>query len=181
MSNTKKGFMKAGAIISIVLAVFFALGALIMFGVKSLLTDESLTALCRDVVVEGFEMDPDYKKVTEGDTFYFEYVGTDIDMKGTKITQEDLDNAIKLVVNTVKVVFNIGGVILLVYAVVNMTFGIMVLGDANKGRNRTGNIIALLVFSVLSGNAITMAFMIVSLCLKNKPEELNREASTIEA
>ena len=62
------------------------------------------------------------------------------------------------------------GYLTLALAIVNLILGIMILVKTNKGTIGKGLIITELVFAILGGGMLTTIFMIVALCLKDKPE-----------
>ncbi len=170
MSSTKKGFMRAGSIISIVLAVIFVLGGLITFGSDSFINKELVLGIYRADTIN-------YREIEDENGISFEYIGSDITMKGTIITEDDIN----LVVTFAKNILKFVSWSLIILAVLNMVFAIMVLNVASKGSNNIGSIITLLIISVVSMNMITMAFMIVALCLKNKAPEVENQPSEIQA
>lgn len=169
MSKTKKGFLNAGAIISIVLAVVFILLGVVFLGANSFIN--------KNFVVEAYKADPEYRDISEGEEIKFEYVGTDQTLVGTVITGEDIEIVVTLVQNVVKFF----AWILIILAVLNIVLPVLVFGVVNKESDGIGSIIGLLIVSVLSFNFITMAFMITALCLKNKPKENAEQPKEIEA
>ncbi len=161
MNRTKKGFLTAGGIISIVLASLCLLEGLVMFTGKTLVTE--------DFVKEMFNSDSSYTYFEDDLTtdevgdYYFEYTE-----QGTvyKITKAE----IKGIVNIASTILTVVCVILIALAVANLIFAIFVLKGSHRNNCKKGFIITLLVLSVLSGNLLTMAFMIVALCIKDTPQ-----------
>ncbi len=84
-------------------------------------------------------------------------------------TSEELSQFVTLF----KQFFTVSGITLLAFGAVNLVFSILVIVNAAKGNCKKGSVITLLVLSVLTGNILTAAFMIVVLCLKNKVETNN--------
>lgn len=70
-------------------------------------------------------------------------------------------------VGIVKVIAIMMGIYILALSIATIPVGVRVI--KNTANNNKGAIIALLVLSIFTANILTFAFMIVALCLKNKP------------
>lgn len=160
MNKTKKAFMLAGSIISIVQVLMMVLGGFILMAASSIITEEQLCSV--------YDTDSSYTKVEEGNGDYY-YVYTD------QITQEQYlitDTDIQTTVQITKTILNSLAIYVLVMGVANLVFAIIVLKHSINESNKKFGIITLLVLSVLTSNILTTAFMIVALCIKDKPKEV---------
>ena len=147
MTKTKKGFMLAGGIISIVFGAFIALfGLLMMTAIKGMITLD-----------------------------FVEEVLINSGMAGQYTTEE-----LEAVVAIYQALCSLIGFFCICLAVGSIVPAIFVVKNACKGVSPKGSIITTLVFSVLAGNIVTIAFMIVTLCLKDKPAEQPEQPETIE-
>lgn len=70
-------------------------------------------------------------------------------------------------VGIVKAIAIMMGIYILALSIATIPVGVRVI--KNTANNNKGAIIALLVLSIFTANILTFAFMIVALCLKNKP------------
>ena len=136
MNKTRKNFMLAGSIVSLVYAGVLILMALILFGTSNMITSE--------FVNEIIAQDPSLSDIAE--------------------------EQIQAMVELIKMMFNVMSFYIIALAVATIPVAIKVM--KNTGNNNKGAIIALLVLSIFTANNITFAFMIVALCLKNKPVEV---------
>ncbi len=158
MSTTKRSFMLSGSIISIVLSVILiAFGSILIILAPHLTTDNFVKIYESDTV--------NYEKHLDdaGEIDYFIEKGTD---PAVKVYVKDLDSLSKVLNTSLKV---LGGIIVGVQ-VATLVFSILVIGASVKGKSKIGLIITLLILSIFSCNVLTFAFMIVCLCLKDKPE-----------
>ncbi len=163
MSSTKRAFLKAGAIISIVLAGICILEGILLGTLSSMVTEKSIKeGYENDTTTFTLVTDKEDETLEPGD-YYFTYTVND---KEIKITRGE----IVAIANVAKTVLNVFAWITILLSVANIIVAVLVIKDAKRNSNRKASIITLLVLSVLSGNLLTMAFMIVGLCLKNKPE-----------
>lgn len=136
MNKTRKTFMLAGSIVSLVYAGVLILMALILFGTSNMITSE--------FVNEIIAQDPSLSNIAE--------------------------EQIQAMVELIKMMFNVMSFYIIALAIATIPVAIKVM--KNTGNNNKGAIIALLVLSIFTANNITFAFMIVALCLKNKPVEV---------
>lgn len=136
MNKTRKTFMLAGSIVSLVYAGVLILMALILFGTSNMITSE--------FVNEIIAQNPSLSGATE--------------------------EQIQAIVELMKMMFNVMSFYIIALAIATIPVAIKVM--KNTGNNNKGAIIALLVLSIFTANNITFAFMIVALCLKNKPVEV---------
>ena len=160
MNKTKKAFMLAGSIISIVQVLVMLLGGLILIAVGSIISEEQICSV--------YDTDASYTRVEEGNGDYY-YVYTD------QITQEQFiinDTDIQTTVQVIKTIFNSLSIYVLAMGIANLIFAIIVLKHSISESNKKFGIITLLVLSVFTSNILTTAFMIVALCIKDKPKEI---------
>ena len=107
---------------------------------------------------------------------YIEYFEDEDDLRPT-IVQDD---EILLTAKIAKGAIIAMSVITIGIAIVQYIFGSKILKDVKKNIASKKHIITLLVFSILSNSTLTMAFMIVALCIKDKKvtlENINEIAS----
>lgn len=83
-----------------------------------------------------------------------------------EVAEEELQAMVQLI----QMMFNVMAFYVVALAVATIPVAVKVM--KNTGNNNKGAIIALLVLSIFTENIITFAFMIVALCLKNKPVEM---------
>lgn len=158
MNSTKKGFIKAGTILSIVMSAFLIITGFVMFGISSLITEQNL--------YEVYESQAGYTITNNPDGSY-EITYTDENGILQTITQSELQTVAKVA----KSVVNVCAVVILAGAIASMTVSILLLSKVNKGKSQTGLIIANLVLDILFVGWISAAFMIVSLCLKDNIQD----------
>lgn len=159
MSITKRRFLKAGAIISIVLSVFSLISCVSLIPTASTLNENGLVKILTQ------EENIKLHEVSEND-YYLEVDFGDNIMEITKSEIESL-------ISPLKVALLIVGVVGSLLCAGEFVIAIVLL---NKLKNIVGKglIISLLVLSITTGNFITMAFMIVALCVKDK---INKEVT----
>lgn len=83
---------------------------------------------------------------------------------------EVAEEQLQAMVQLIQMMFNVMAFYVVALAVATIPVAVKVM--KNTGNNKKGAIIALLVLSIFTANIITFAFMIVALCLKNKPVEV---------
>ena len=169
MNPTKRSFLKAGAILAIISAVFMVFTGISMFTLSSSVDEK--------FILEMYEMEYQYVKVPELDGgYHIEYFEDEDDLRPT-IVQDD---EILLTAKIAKGAIIAMSVITIGIAIVQYIFGSKILKDVKKNIASKKHIITLLVFSILSNSTLTMAFMIVALCIKDKKvtlENINEIAS----
>lgn len=158
MNSTKKGFIKAGTILSIVVSAILIITGFVMFGISSLITEQSL--------YEVYESQAGYTITNNPDG---SYEITYIDEYG--VTQTITQSELQTVAKIAKTAVNISAVVILAGSIASMTVSILLLSKVNKGKSQTGLIIANLVLDILFVGWISAAFMIVALCLKDAPKD----------
>lgn len=163
MNTTRRAFLNAGSIIAIIVAVVFTLLAIISIVVAPIVTADNLaevyekdTASYKTYYVNGDK--------AEGYDYFVELNDRGEETR-TIIYIEDLDDLAKITQTFLKSV----GWVTLVLSVASFIVSIFVMKEANRLTNHIAPIITLLVLSLCLGNLVTFAFMIVGLCLKNKP------------
>ncbi len=170
MSGVKKSFMLAGGIISIIATVVMFFAGLIMIGASGMVNEK--------IVCSVYE-ESGYTRVEEadGESYYYIYTPTDstttTDNESYIVTQED----IQAVISIVRTITSAMAVYLLSLAVATLVFAILVIKHSSNNSDKKFAIITLLVLSVLIGNLLTVAFMIVALCIKNKSKEVVEEST----
>jgi len=169
MNPTKRSFLKAGAILAIISAVFMVFTGISIFTLSSSVDEK--------FILEMYEMEYQYVKVPELDGgYHIEYFEDEDDLRPT-IVQDD---EILLTAKIAKGAIIAMSVITIGIAIVQYIFGSKILKDVKKNIASKKHIITLLVFSILSNSTLTMAFMIVALCIKDKKvtlENINEIAS----
>jgi len=169
MNPTKRSFLKAGAILAIISAVFMVFTGISIFTLSSSVNEK--------FILEMYEMEYQYVKVPELDGgYHIEYFEDEDDLRPT-IVQDD---EILLTAKIAKGAIIAMSVITIGIAIVQYIFGSKILKDVKKNIASKKHIITLLVFSILSNSTLTMAFMIVALCIKDKKvtlENINEIAS----
>lgn len=159
MTKTKKGFLKAGSIISIIAAVLSALMSFIFIAAANMIDEK--------FILETYETEIGYTYVEESDGgYYIEYYEDEDDLHATTVT----DDEIQLIVTASKTILIVLTVFVLGLSVAEFVIAILILNKLSKNESKKGLIITLLVLSILSGTMLTTAFMIVALCLKDKPK-----------
>ena len=154
MDTTKKGIIKAGAIIAIVIAVLTLISGASIFGTAGeIITENS--------IVEIIKQEEGYTYVEDGESYFIEY---EEDGVAVRITKDDLLVTVKLV----RRVVNVFLIISLVLAGVCILVANSLLKSAEQGKRCTGKIIALMIMSIFLGNMATFVLMIVALCIKDK-------------
>ncbi len=154
MNKTRNAFVRAGSIISIVVAVLMLLVAGGVLIVRPYLTEE--------IFAESYLL-MDGSKHTEADGSYIiEYLDPE---DGT--LKEITEGEIELIAKTAQAIAVVVADISFVIGIAQMVLAILLLVSTSKGKKGTGLIISLLVFSTLSANLVSAAFMIVALCLKH--------------
>lgn len=157
MSKTKKGFLIAGAIITLLSCVVMLLSSKIFDMAKDFINE--------DFIIKSYE-EEGYQKITNPDGSYVLQLEDEITYEKTNVTEDEVQLIIKgsyVVIDTVK--FS-----LLAFSVISGILAVCILVQTSKEKSKKGTIVALLVISALTFNYITMAFMIVALCIKNKPK-----------
>ena len=140
MDKRRKGFLKAGTILTIISASIGILACLFFVFASSALTES--------VVVDMLKSDPEYTYTQESDGGYnFTYVEDGV---VTTIDDETLSSMIVLG----KVFIKICGVGGLLFAAAQLTLAILILVNVNKGKYKKGCVIALLVLSILAGGML---------------------------
>ncbi len=152
MNSTKKGFMMAGSIIAMVVAGIAIIMSLILLSARSIIDTEFVTKVINEMNATN-PADP------------------------ISMTQENIDIIMKLS----RILLLVGSLILIALAVIYIVFGVKVIKLAKAGSNKKGPVITLLVFAILGGNLLVVAFMIVSLCLKFKEEKPETPEIEVEA
>ncbi len=164
MTSTKKAFLNAGAIVAIILAGICILGGIIVCASSNLVTEKAIKDVCMlDSKYTLFTQTED-PTLEEGD-YYFTYTS---DGKDYKLTKGEIETMAK----TTSAVMDVIAWFTIAISVANIVISAFIMRDSAHNKDRKAFIITLLVLSVLMGNLISMAFMIVGLCMKNKPEVL---------
>ncbi len=168
MNKTKKGFMTAGSIISLISVFIMILTGFILIAVGSVINEQQMCNV--------YDADSSYERVEEvGGDYYYIYTDP-VDGQQYIITSTD----IQATVNITKTIINSMAIYFLALSIAILVFAILVLKHAISESNKKFAIITLLVLSVFTSNLITMAFMIVALCLKDKQVVPAQEQINIE-
>ena len=156
MNKTKKGFLTAGSIIAIVAACFGILVSILLFSFGIGLKEKH--------VVEIYTMDETSEYHENADGSYY-IIEIDEETGEATILKE---SEIEIIVKIVKGLLIVAACLEIGFGVAMMIVAIQLLKATNKNEEKKGKTIALLVLSALTGEVLTLAFMIVALCLKNK-------------
>ena len=169
MNPAKRSFLKAGAILAIISAVFMVFTGISMFTLSNSVNEK--------FILEIYEMEYQYVKVPELDGgYYIEYFEDEDNLRPTIVEDDEIILTAKIAKGAIIAM----SVIIIGIAVVQYIFGSKILKDVKKNIASKKHIITLLVFSILSNSTLTMAFMIVALCIKDKKvtlENINEIAS----
>ncbi len=169
MTRTKKGFLKAGAIIGIVAAALIGILGMICFAGQTIVDRDFVvqtTFNCKEneyTTIENFDGSFTYKYVNENGIT-------------TELSSKDVDT----IVSMAKSLLTTTGVYGVAMAIASVVFSILVLINACTEKCKNGYIITLLVLSLLTCNVLTAAFMIVALCLKDKQKQQEDVVVTAE-
>lgn len=165
MNKTRRSFLNAGAIIAIVLAVLCAIISVVCIVIAPAVTTDNLCDIYESDT-EDFKTYYVHDNKEEGIDYFVELNDRGEETR-TVIYVDDLAQLAKIAQTFLKTV----GWVVLILGVASFIAAIFVLKEANRLTNRIAAIITLLVLSLSLGNILTFAFMIVGLCLKNKPIE----------
>lgn len=155
MTKTRKGFLKAGAIIGIISAILVILSSFIIFSFGTKITE--------DKTVELLKLSDELQYVEEGDGSYY-FVETDEEGNTLIIDQE----TVKITSKVLKFIVIGFATIELALSVSFLILSIKLLSKTQKGIYSKGLTISTLVISALVGELIVLAFIIIALCSKNK-------------
>lgn len=156
MNKTKKGFLTAGSIIAIVAACFGILVSILLFSFGVGLKEKH--------IVEIYKMDESAEYHENADGSYY-IIDIDEETGEETILKE---SEIEIIVKIAKGFLIFASFVEVGLDIAIMIIAIKLLKATNKKEEKKGLTIALLVLSALTGEILTLAFMIVALCLKNK-------------
>ena len=160
MNKTKKGFLRAATILTIVITVFSALVSIIFFALSSKINE--------DFMLEDYKNDSYYTIINEADGGYiitYEENGVTF-----QITDEDISVSV-IIFKTIVCVIAFG---ILLYAAAMMTLAILILVGLHKGKYKKGCTIALLILAILNQTLLISIFLVVVLALGDKKEEIQK-------
>ncbi len=155
MNKTKKGFLKAGTILTIVSAAFAILFSFILFFSTTLITE--------DFFIEDYKEDG-YVLVEEADGYYLKY--NDPELGEIRLEDEEIETLVVLT-SAVVIFFGVGTFAI---SVARLIISIILLNKTCKNKYSKGLTITLLVLSIITGSWIEVALLVTALCLKNKVE-----------
>lgn len=153
MNSTKRGFLKAGAILGIIAAAFSILSGLGMFSVDGVVTE--------DIIKEIYSTETGYKLTETNEGYTIEFTE---DGETVTITSEQIQNVLEIA----KVVMIVLGVIIIGVSVAMLVISILILKRLKNRTVHKGLIITLLVLGALMSSLLIVGFMIVALCIKDK-------------
>ena len=161
MTKTKKAFLYAGSILGILSSIFILLVGFVFFICAPIMD--------KNIIFDSYYEDLNYTAYdatdnpteNKDDVVYFQE-----NTSGEKVAVKDIEAFTKIL----KTVIIFLAFILVGLGVAEMAFSIIVINVASKGSKRLASIITLLILSAVTCNLLTMAFMVVGLCLRNKPE-----------
>ena len=173
MTTTKKGFLKAGSIIAIISAVLSALLSFVFIF--------SATMIDEKFILETYETELGYTYVEEADgSYYIEYYEDEDDVmygQKVKVTEDEIE----LIATISKALLIALSVFVVGLSAAQFIFAILILNKMGKDKSSKAQIITLLVLSIITGTMLTTAFMIVALCLKDKPKATLENVTEIAA
>ena len=167
MNKRKKSFLMVASILTIVGCGFAILLSLLMF-LGGSIADEQMI---KETLVESGEYI--YHEETDGSYYLIEI--DDDTLEEVRITEEEVE----LIATITSAILYIGGFFSLAFAIVRLILAIKTLINNNRQKYSLGLTITSLVFAVLTAGTLEAVFWLVSLCIKNKPEE-QFEQITIE-
>ena len=164
MNKTKKGFLSASAIITIVAASFGILTGIVTMFMGGLMTEETI----RDTYTteEGYTLVEEY-----GKDYYITYID---DGELIKVTEDEIE----LIANISSSLCNFVGIIIIGFSLAKLILAIKILINNNRDKYGKGVTIALLTLSVLNMNLLEAGLIITAMCMKDdvnseKPDENN--------
>lgn len=165
MTQTKRGFLKASAILSIIEAAFFIIaGIAILFIVPNFVNESSIKEVLSD---SGYR----YVEQAYG-SYYFE--GLDEEGEYEIITSKE----IKIVTNLSKAFFVPVSIMVLGLGAAKLVMSILILNITSKDKYSLGCTITLLVLSAVTGSTLQVGFLIAAMCIPNKT---NKENDIVQA
>lgn len=161
MNKTKKGFLSASAIVTIVAAGFGILCGIIFMFMGGLMTEETI----RDTYTteEGYTL----VEVSDDD-YYITYIE---DGQLVKVTDEDIE----LVAELASSLCNFAGIMVIGFSVAKMVLAIRVLINNNRDKYGKGVTIALLTLSILSMSLLEAGLIIAAMCMKDNIDDNNEK------
>ena len=159
MNVNKRGFLKAGSVLAIISAVFMLMtGGVLM---------SSVALVNEDFILDTYTEEIGYTRYIDADgSYYIEYFEDEDDLQPQRVE----DDEIRLIAKITKVVLIVLSVVTIGLAVAQFVFAILISKNLKKDKSSKKQIITMLVLSILTSTTITAAFMIVALCLKDKPK-----------
>ena len=167
MNKRKKGFLTTASILTIVGSGFAIILALFLFLAGSMCNEQMI----KDTLIESGEYV--YHEELDG-TYYFIEFDEDT-MQEVRLGEKEVE----LIATITSAVLYAGGFFSLAFAIVRLILAIKTLINNNRQKYSLGLTITSLVFAALTAGTLEAVFWIVSLCIKNKPEE-KFEQITIE-
>lgn len=150
MDKKKSALITTSAVLSIVAAILGILGAIAIFCLGNMYSEDS--------VKETYSDNPIYNYHEEDGSYYFYYFEDDMEIR---IYEDEIET----IVNVGKFMFNAVGIVVLGFAVAKLSLAIRVLCVGEKAY---GSLISLLVLNVLSVSVVETILLVVVLCLKDK-------------
>jgi len=157
MNKTRKGILYAASIVTIVSCVFAIIGSIILLVIAPIIDEQT--------VLDLYKSDPTTEIVEDVDGGYTIYVKDDY---GEVLTIDD--ETLVVIVKVIKV----GCIAICLFsfalALAKFILAIQILRANGKDEYKTGRVIALLVLSILSTSIIETILIVISMCVKQKPE-----------
>ena len=150
MNKRKKGFLTAASIITIVASGLAILLSLLLFLSSSMFNEK----MVKDVLRDSQEFT--YYEEVDGSYYFIE------------IDEETMQEI------RISSVLNVSAFVVLGVAVAKLILAIVILINNNREKFSAGTTIGLLVLSVLTMSMIETAFLIVSLCLKTRKQNVQK-------
>ena len=164
MSQTKRGFLKASSILSIIEAAFCIIaGIAMLFIVPNFANESSIKEVLSD---SGYR----YVEQAYG-SYYFE--GLDEEGEYEIITSKE----IKMISKLSNTFFVPTSIIILGVGTAKLVMSILILNKTSKDKYSLGCTITLLVLSAVTGSMLQVGFLIAAMCIPNKT---NKESVIIQ-
>ncbi len=158
MKKSKKGFLIASAIITLIVCVLTIILALGSAQIGSLITE--------DLITKALKQDSTYTFVEKGDgSYYFMY--SDAEMGDVFI----YESTIEKFVSFARILVLGIGIAVGVFALVKMILAIVIISKARKNEYAKGATIALFVLSILNVNILEAILLTVAMALSDKAEQ----------
>ena len=160
MNKRKKGFLTAASILTIVGSAFAIIIALFMFSVGSISNEQMI----KEALIKSDEYV--YYEDVDG-SYYFIEIDEDT-MQEVRLEEKEIE----LIAKVFSILLYVGGFFAIAFAIVRLILAIKVLINNNRQKYSLGLTITSLVFAALTAGTVETVLWVVSLCIKNKPDNM---------